>query len=114
MNVSTRSEYVDFTSRVAEKVAEEPEGNRGILICRNGAGMDIAANKFDNIRSALGFNTEQVRLARNDDNVNILALPSDFVSENQVKDIIEMFLDTPFEGHERFVRRINKIRKLEK
>ena len=107
-------DYVDYASKVAEKVAKDSDTNRGILICRNGAGMDIVANKFKGIRSILGFNAEQVRLARNDDNINILALSSDFIGEKEAKDAAEMFLDTPFEGHERFVRRINKIKELEK
>jgi ribose 5-phosphate isomerase B len=107
-------DYVDYASKVAEKVAKDPDANRGILICRNGAGMDIVANKFKGTRSVLGFNAEQVRLARNDDNINILTLPSDFVSEKEAKDTVEMFLDTPFEGHERFVKRLNKIKELEK
>lgn len=76
--------------------------------------MDIVANKFKGTRSVLGFNTEQVRLARNDDNINILTLPSDFISEKEAKDAVEMFLDTPFEEHERFIRRIDKIGELEK
>lgn len=107
-------DYVDYASKVAEKVAQDPDANRGILICRNGAGMDIVANKFKGIRSVLGFNTEQVRLARNDDNINILTLPSDFMSEKEAKDAVRTFLETPFENHERFVRRINKIKELEK
>jgi len=107
-------DYVDFASRVAEKVTPNPEENRGILVCRNGTGVDVVVNKFKGVRSVLGFDAEQVRLARNDDNVNVLSLPADFVSEKQAKDIVEMFLDMPFEGHERFVRRINKIKELEK
>jgi ribose 5-phosphate isomerase B len=106
-------DYVDYASKVAEKVAQDPDTDRGILICRNGAGMDIVANKFKNVRSALGFNVEQVRLARNDDNINILALPGDFISEKEAKDIVGIFLKTPFEGHERFMRRINKIMEVE-
>ena len=107
-------DYADYASIVAEKVAQDPDGTRGIWICRNGPGMDIVANNFKGIRSVLGFNAEQVRLARNDDNINILTLPSDFISEKEAKDLVEMFLETPFESHERFVRRINKIKELEK
>jgi ribose 5-phosphate isomerase B len=107
-------DYADYASKAAERVARNPETDRGVLICRNGVGMDIAANKFKNVRSVLGFDAEQVRLARNDDDANILALPGDFVSEKKAKDIVEMFLETPFDGHERFVRRIEKIKELEK
>jgi ribose 5-phosphate isomerase B len=107
-------DYVDFAAEVAEKVAQDPAANKGVLFCRSGAGMDFTANKFRGVRAFIGFNPEQVRLARNDDDVNILVLASDFMNEKEAKDIVEMFLDTPFEGQERFVRRINKIKELEK
>ncbi len=107
-------DYADFAIAVAGKIAQKSEENKGLLICRNGVGVDVVANKFKDVRSVLGFDVEQVRLARNDDDVNILALPSDFVSEKEAKDIVEMFLETPFEGHERFIRRINKIKELER
>lgn len=107
-------DYVDFASAVARKVAEGPEGNRGILTCRNGAGVDIVANKFKNVRSVLGFDAEQVRLARNDDDVNVLSLPTDFVDERKAVEIISSFLNTPFESAERQKRRIELIGKLEK
>lgn len=107
-------DYVDFAVKVAEKVAQDPAENKGVLFCRSGAGMDFTANKFKGVRAFIGFNAEQARLARNDDDVNVLVLASDFVSEKEAKDIVEMFLDTPFQGQERFIRRINKIKELEK
>ncbi len=105
-------DYVDYASKVAEKIVQNPDTNRGILICRNGAGMDIVANKFKGTRSVLGFNAEQVRLARNDDNINILTLPSDFVSEKEAKDTVEMFLETQFANAGKYLRRLRKVEKI--
>lgn len=106
-------DYVDFASAVAERVSKNP-GTVGIVICRNGVGVDVTANKFKNVRSVLGFDAEQVRLARNDDDANILALPSEFVTEKQAKEIVDIFLKTRFQSQEKYIRRLNKLKELEK
>ncbi len=105
-------DFVDFANIVADAVGKDDEA-RGILICRNGVGMDVAANKHKNIRASLGFDPEQVRLARNDDNINVLSLASDFLNIDIIQKIVKTFLETPFEGHERQLRRLNKIADLE-
>lgn len=107
-------DYPDFALAVAKKVAENPEENRGILICGSGVGVDIVANKIRNIRSALGFDVAQTKISRNDDNANILSLPADFISEDLAKEIVKIWLATPFSGLERHARRIEKINKIEK
>src|SRR3990167_2156290 len=66
-------DYTDFAIKVAEKVSSN-EGSRGIVICGSGVGVDITANKFPKIRCGLGINREQIKAARNDDDVNVLAL----------------------------------------
>ncbi len=106
-------DYPDYAILVAEKVAEDPENNRGILICGSGVGVDIVANKIRNIRSALCFDVKQARMSRNDDNANILSLSADFISEDLAKEIVKTWLETPFSGLEHHVRRIEKIRKIE-
>lgn len=105
-------DYVDFAKAVGEKVASE-QGSRGIVICGSGAGVDIAANKINGIRSALGFNIEQVKAARSDDNVNILSLAADFTFFDDSKSLIEAFLNTPYNPTDNHVRRVTKIKNLE-
>ena len=105
-------DYPDYATLVAEKVVEDPENNRGILICGSGVGVDIVANKIRNIRSALCFDVKQARMSRNDDNANILSLSADFISEDLAKEIVKTWLETPFSGLEHHVRRIEKIRKI--
>lgn len=107
-------DYPDFAAAVAKKVAENSEENRGILLCGSGVGVDIVANKFKGVRSALIFNPKQARLSRNDDNANVLSLAADFLSEDDAQRIINVWLKTPFSGEEKYSRRLQKIRDIEK
>ena len=66
-------DFVDYAIDRAQRVAANPENNRGILICESGVGMSIAADKVRNIRCGLGFAPDQVHSARKDDNINVLA-----------------------------------------
>lgn len=105
-------DYVDFAKAVAEKVASE-QGGRGIVICGSGAGVDITANKIKGVRSVLGFNVEQVKAARSDENVNVLALAANFTFFEDSKSLIETFLQTPYNPTDNHARRIEKIKNLE-
>lgn len=104
-------DYPVYAKKVAESIIE-PE-DRGILVCGSGAGVDEVANKFDGIRSVLAINKEQVHSARNDDNVNVLALASDFILEEEAKEIVQIFLKTDFADEERFNRRLKEVSDIE-
>lgn len=108
-----KDDYVDFAVAVAKKVSLDSEASRGILICGSGAGVDIAANKFRNVRSVLAISPDQVYEARHDDDVNVLSLAADFTSETDAQKITETFLETPFGKEERHQRRIDKISRIE-
>jgi len=105
-------DYPDYAKSVALKVAEN-QGSRGVLICGSGAGVNIVANKIKDIRSVLGFNLEQVKAARNDDNVNIISLASDYTLPDDAKILIDAFLSTAYDPTDNHARRIDKIRNLE-
>lgn len=105
-------DYPLFAEKVASIVAYEPE-SRGILFCGSGVGMDIVANKFDNVRCGLGINKLQVEAVRSDDDINILSLASDFTNEEEALLMVEAFLNTPFSGKENHKRRIEEIKKIE-
>jgi len=107
-------DYPDYALMVAQKVAENPDENRGILICGAGVGVDIVANKIKGIRSALCFDIKQAQASRNDDNANVLSLSADFISEDLAKAIVKTWLETPFSNDNRHARRIEKIKKIEK
>lgn len=107
-------DYPDFALAVAEKVSENLDENRGILICGSGVGVDIVANKLKGVRSALCFDAAQAKSSRKDDNANVLSLASDFISEKKAKEIVKMWLETHFSSLERHIRRVEKIKKIEK
>lgn len=80
----------------------------GITFCGSGQGINITANKHQNIRSALCWNTEISKLARKHNDSNICAIPSRFVSKDETITIIRSFLNAEFEGGRHF-KRVIKI-----
>ena len=75
--------------------------------------VDDVANKFDGIRSGLAINKEQIEAARRDDNINVVAIASDYITEDDAQDIIKSFLETEFSDEERFNRRLAEIGDIE-
>lgn len=106
-------DYPDFARAVAEKVGKNPGGSRGILVCGSGVGMDIAANKFPGVRAGLALSSDQIYDARRDEDINILAVPAGFVSQEDAEKILKIFLETAFKGEERYRRRLGKIAEIE-
>ena len=70
-------DYTDFAKLVAQKVSEKPEEHKGILICGSGVGVDITANKFHGVRSALADDIATAKQSRQHDDTNVLSLPAD-------------------------------------
>ena len=104
-------DYPDFAIRVANAVASH-EIDLGILLCGTGIGMSIAANKVKGIRAAKVSTNDEARLAREHNDANIICL-SYKENMDKLKEMIEIFINTPFSNAERHVRRINKISELE-
>lgn len=100
-------DYPDYAHPVA-KMVEENKGMLGILLCGSGNGINMTANKHSGIRSALCWNTEIAALARQHNNANIIAIPARFVSESEALEMVDTFLNTPFDGG-RHQQRIDKI-----
>ena len=100
-------DYPDFASKVSQLVQSE-NATLGILICASGNGMAITSNKFTKIRSAVCRSIEEVKLAREHNDANILCLGAEFVPSDSIQIMIETFFNTKFEGG-RHLRRINKI-----
>ena len=105
-------DYTDVAIKLAEKVVLEKV--MGVLICGSGVGVCVAANKVDGAMAALCTSEKQARLAREDDNANILCLSSELVDETNNEKIVKIFLETVFSPLETHVRRINKIKEYEK
>ena len=107
------TDYPDFALTVANSVKVNPSF-RGILICRSGEGMEIAANKVRGIRASLVWNTAVAQETRRDNDANILVLPADFIDQDTAQKIVTNFLETEFSGLERHIRRLEKISSIEK
>ena len=81
----TDDDYTDFAKLVAEKVSQNPEKDKGILICGPGVGVDITANKFKGVRSALADDIETAKQSREHDDTNVLSLPANEVDFDLAK-----------------------------
>ena len=108
---NSEDDYPDFVIPAMEEMTQDPE-NLGIIICRNGVGVSMLANKFAGVRCGLCFNKDQTTKARTDDSINVLALPSDYISGVEALQIVDAFLNTPFSNAERHIRRLDKVSKI--
>jgi len=103
-------DYPDFVKPVAEEVSKDPEA-KGIVIGGSGEGEAIATDRFPNVRTAVwyGGNLEPLKLSREHNDANILSLGARMMSEGEALEAVKLWLETPFSGDERHVRRIEKI-----
>ena len=100
-------DYPDFAHPCAAAV-EQGECYPGIAVCGSGQGVNMTLNKHEDVRSALCWNVEVARLARQHNDANAIALPGRFINDKEAIQMIEAFLTVPFEGG-RHQRRIDKI-----
>lgn len=100
-------DYPDYILPLAEKVVHEQA--MGIIACRNGQGVAVAANKVKGARAVVCWNEGCAQSSRNDDNANILSLPADYLSDVEIKTIVDSWLATPFSYEARHVRRLAKV-----
>lgn len=112
-HLDPQDDYPQYAWAVAEKVAET-EGAQGILLCRFGGGMTIAANKKAGVRAVMAQSPEAAFKARDDNNANILVLSADLLTAEAAQEIIKTFLETPFSHQDRHQRRLSQIAELEK
>jgi ribose 5-phosphate isomerase B len=108
----TAVDYPDLGIQVAEKVSRA-ELERGILICGTGIGMSIVANKFTGVRAALANELYSARCSREHNDSNILVLGGRIIGQGLAREIVRIWLDTPFSGG-RHQRRLDKIAALER
>ena len=101
-------DYPVYGKAVAHAVADG-DYDRGILICGTGIGISITANKVPGIRAALCGDCFSAEATRLHNDANILAMGARVVGAGLALKIVDTFLDTPFSGDERHVRRINMI-----
>ena len=104
-------DYPEIAFKLAEKVVSE--NALGILICRSAAGVTVAANKVKGSRAAMAVNARQARKSREDDDINIICLSADYVDDDENIEITKGFLEAIFMADERFIRRLQEIKKYE-
>ena len=100
-------DYPDFVHPVAQDV-ENGTVNFGIIICGSGNGVAMTANKYKKVRAALCWIKEISALARQHNDANIISIPARYTSVQQAVDMVDTFLNTPFEGG-RHQNRVDKI-----
>lgn len=111
-NSAESVDYPDVASIVAEKISRG-EVDRGILICGTGIGMAIAANKLPGVRAAPCHDDLSAEMSRRHNDLNVLCLSADMLGEKVIDRMVEIWLNTAFEGG-RHARRVEKISKLER
>lgn len=106
-NANDSVDYPDFAHLVAQDI-ENKTAHLGIVICGSGNGIAMTVNKHPNVRAALCWTKEIAALSKQHNNANILAIPARFTALEQALEIVNTFLETPFEGG-RHQNRIDKI-----
>lgn len=102
-----RSDYPIFAQQVVEEIVQG-SADCGILICGSGAGMAIAANRIPGIYAAVAWSQEVAKVTKEHDDINILVIPSDFVSEQETFLIIQAWLGARFK-EDRYQARLDMI-----
>lgn len=105
-------DYPDVADKVAAMVAAG-EADTGILICGTGAGMAIAANKVPGIRAVACSDTYTARLTRLHNDANVLCIGARVVGFGMAAELVGVWLNTPFDGGERHLRRLAKVAAIE-
>ena len=102
-------DYPDIIHPLAKEISENKD-KKGIIMCGTGNGVSMVANKYEGVRAGLCWSKEIAALIRKHNDANVLSLPARFLSIKEALEIVEVFLETDFEGgrHERRVDKIDK------
>lgn len=109
---SVRSDYPDIAAIVSKAVVKG-EVYRGIIICGSGVGACIAANKIRGIRAGLCHDTYSAHQGVEHDDMNVLCLGARIIGVELAKEIVKTFLRSSFVPQERYIKRLEKVKKLE-
>jgi len=112
LSLDSSDDYTKYALDVASLVSKET-GSKGILLCGSGVGVDVTANKLDGIRASIGKTKEQIKVGREDDDMNILVIAADFTKEKEAKEMLKAFLETKFVGNKKHKTRLEEISKIE-
>lgn len=107
-------DYPDFISLAAQEVSHDPSGSRGIILGGSGQGEAIVANRYPKVRAAVyyGGSLDIIKLSREHNNSNILSLGARFITVDEAKAAVKLWLETSFVEEERHIRRLKKIEQI--
>ena len=116
LGTDTDAERVDYPDKARElgEAIQRGEAERGILVCGSGVGASIAACKLAGIRAAICHDVYSAHQGVEHDDMNVLCLGSEVVGAELAVDLVRAFLGASFDGGERYVRRLEKVRELER
>ena len=106
-------DYPDYSAAVAHAVLDG-RADRGVIVCGSGAGASIAANKLIGIRAAVAHDVYTAHQMVEHDDVNIICLGSRVIGQALAEDLVKTFIEARFSRDDRHVRRVDKIRALER
>ncbi len=106
-------DYPDTAAAMAHAI-QTGQADRGVIICGSGVGVSVAANKFLGIRAAVCHDTYSAHQGVEHDDMNVLCLGARIIGPELARELVAAFVNARFSGEERHVRRVNKIRALER
>lgn len=105
-------DFPDFAGYVG-RALQQNEADRGILICGSGVGVCIAANKMHGIRASIAHDTYSAHQGVEHDGMNVLCLGGRIIGDSLARELVRTFVAAEFQEEARFIRRVNKINKME-
>ncbi len=106
-------DYPDVAAQVGKAVSEGTV-DRGVLICGTGIGMSVVANKFPGVRAAPVADMFSAELSRRHNDLNVLCLSADMLTEAAIDELVERWLSVEFSGETRHVRRLSRLAEIER
>ena len=115
LGTDTDAVRIDYPDKAAElgAVIEDGQAERGVLVCGSGVGAAVAACKIAGIRAAICHDVYSAHQGVEHDDMNVICLGSEVIGPSLAVDLVRTFLGARFDGGERYVARLEKIRRME-
>jgi ribose 5-phosphate isomerase B len=110
---AVRIDYPDKAQEIGDAI-RSGDAERGVFVCGSGVGASVAASKLRGIRAAICHDTYSAHQGVEHDDMNVLSLGSEVIGAELAAELVRAFLHAEFDGGERYVRRLEKIEKLER
>ncbi len=109
--INPEDDYPEFIKKAAQAVSNDPKNSKAIILGGSGQGEAMAANRFPSVRAAVfyGHNPDIIKLSREHNDANVLSLGARFLSLDEAKETVKLWLETKFSGEEKHKRRIEEI-----